>query len=192
MRLRAENEIPPVPGFCIERAIFADPLPPHTNEQIAMTLGLPGHPDLYVMLMSLAGGIPSPGLLERTAQMDAAAGAEELLHVSKLRQGRWVINGIGGEEVLERVRELNFTTGYGFNWEAPGTQYDLRKPFLSLELQTGNSERPGGEPVATSLREDALLALWDRISSSIRLRPATALDNHLPQDKRTADNHTHT
>ena len=170
VRLRDEQEIPTVAGFCIAKAIFVEPLPSHRNEQVAMSLGLPGHPDLSLVFFSLAGGKPTPGLLARTADVDAAASADELLRVSKLREGKRSVNGIDGEEVLERVRELNFTTGYGFNWEVPGRDDDLLQPFLSLELLTGNNERPGGKPVDSSLHEDAVLALWDSISSSIRLR----------------------
>jgi hypothetical protein len=53
---------------------------------------------------------------------------------------------------------------------AIGKTDDPARPFLSLELRTGIKERPGGKPVDTSLHEDALLALWDSIASSIRLR----------------------
>lgn len=45
-----------------------------------------------------------------------------------------------------------------------------RLPYLSLELQTGKSDTPSGKPVDTSLHEDAQLALWDRVASSIRPR----------------------
>jgi hypothetical protein len=37
-------------------------------------------------------------------------------------------------------------------------------------METGTNPRPGGNPVDSSLHEDAVLALWDNISSSIRLR----------------------
>jgi hypothetical protein len=90
--------------------------------------------------------------------------------MTKLREGKRSINGINGEEVLLRAREYNFTTTYGFNWEAHGGKNDPTQPFLSLELRTGTSNRPGGKPVDTTLHEDALLALWDGIASSIRLR----------------------
>jgi hypothetical protein len=72
--------------------------------------------------------------------------------------------------VLERVHELNFATTYGFVWEMQGVPDDPQQPFVSLELHGGISPRPGGKPVDTSLHEDAVLALWDSISSSIRLR----------------------
>jgi hypothetical protein len=171
LRPRGENEIPTESGFCIGRAVFVEPLPPHKTEHAAMSVGLPAHPDLALAFISMPGGGSEPGLLARTTDVDAASPAEELLRVTKLREVKRKINGLDGEEVLERVRELNFTTGYAFTWEVRGVDHDLLKPYLSLELQTGTSERPGGKPVDSSLHEDAVLALWDTISSSIRLRP---------------------
>jgi hypothetical protein len=170
LQLREENEIPPVPGFCIEHAIFTEPLPLHRTEHAVLHLGLPGHPDLKLTFASMPGDASDHGLLARTAEVDADASAEELLRVSKLRSDKRRINGLEGEEVVERVREYNFTTGYAFNWETQGLPDDPLRPFLSLEMQTGISARPGGKPVDTSLHEDALLALWDSIASSIRLR----------------------
>lgn len=70
-----------------------------------------------------------------------------------------------------RVRELNFATTYGFDWEMSGTENDVLAPFLSLELQTGLNPRAGGKPVQSTLSEGALVDLWDKISSTIRLRP---------------------
>jgi hypothetical protein len=131
---------------------------------------LPGHPDLSLTLASIAGGTPGTSLLTRVAKAEADTSAETLLRMNKLREGKRSINGIEGEEVLVRARELNFTTTYGFSWDAPGTKDDVLQPYLSLELQTGISERSGGKPVETSLHEDALLNLWETIASSIRLR----------------------
>lgn len=170
LQLRGEEEVPVVPGFCIRRAVFVEPLPVHKNEHMVMYLGLPDHPDLSLAMFSIAGGNPGPGILARTANVDASTSAEELLRITKLRASKRSINGIDGEEVLERVREYNFATTYGFNWESRGVKEDPLQPYLSLELQSGISARPGGKPVETSLHEDALLSLWDSIASSIRLR----------------------
>lgn len=170
IQIREKDEIPTVPGFCVSRAVFAEPLPTHNSEHLVMHLGLPGHPDLALALFSVAGAKSGVGILSRTAEVDAATSAEELLRVTKLRAGKRSINGLEGEEVLEKVREYNFATTYGFNWETRGLDEDPLKPYLSLELQTGIGERPGSKPVDTSLHEDALLALWDSIASSIRVR----------------------
>jgi hypothetical protein len=169
LRIRSEDEIPNVPGFCIKRGVFVEPLQAHKNEHMVMHLGIPSHPDLAMILFSIAGGNPQPSLLSRVARTDATSSADDLLRVSKLRSDKRSINGLDGEEVVERVREYNFTTGYTFNWETRGITDDVLRPYLSLEMQTGVSERPGGEPTDTSLHEDALLAFWDSIASSLRL-----------------------
>jgi hypothetical protein len=170
LQLRGADEVPSVPGFCIARGVFVEPLPAHKNEHIVMHLGLPEHPDLGLTLASLAGTRPGPGLLARIAHTDASTGADILLRMTKLREGKRSINSVDGEEVLLRAREYNFATTYGFSWETRGVTDDPMLPFLSLELRTGINERPGGKPVDTSLHEDALLELWDSIATSIRLR----------------------
>ncbi|WP_296945702.1 T6SS immunity protein Tli4 family protein [uncultured Massilia sp.] len=172
LRLRAADEIPPDAGFCIWRAIFVEPLPVSKAEHVALHVGLPAHPDVALTFASMPGGGTTPDLLQRIADIDADASADELLRVTKLRIGKRSINGLPGDEVLERMRELNFATTYAFMWETQGVAGDPVKPFLSLELQGGMSPRSGGKPVDTSLHEDAVLALWDRISSSIRVRPS--------------------
>ena len=187
LRLRGKDEIPAVPGFCTSRAMFAEPLPAHKAENVVMHLGLPGHPDVAVALVSVPGGGADPGLIARVAHTDATAGADEMLRVTKLRSDKRNINGLDGEEVVERIRELNFTTTYSFNWETPGAANDPLQPYLSLELQAGIGDRPGSKPAGASLHEDALLALWDRIASSIRLRksgpPPSALPPETPGPK---------
>lgn len=170
LHVRGRDEVPTLPGFCIWRAVFAEPLPAHKSEHMVMHLGLPGHPDLGLTLASIAGGSPETSLLTRVGQAEAEAGADVALRMNKLRERKRSINGIEGEEVLMRAREFNFTTTYGFSWDASGAKDDLLQPYLSLELQTGISGRPGGKPVDTSLHEDALLSLWDSIASSIRVR----------------------
>jgi hypothetical protein len=170
LRVRGEEEIPSVPGFCIWRGVFAEPLPPHQTEHVVLSIALPRHPEVALVLSCLPGGGVGQGLLERAARTDAEASADEMLRVTKVRVGRRSINSIGGEEVLERIRELNFATTYGFMWESPGVEHDPLHPFLSFELQSGLSERSGGKPADSTLHPDAVLALWDIISSTIRLR----------------------
>jgi hypothetical protein len=170
LRLRRDEEIPTVPGFCIARAVFVEPLPVSKAEHVTLHLGLPGHPDMGLAFTSMPGGRTDRGLLARVADTNAESSADEMLRVTTLRSGQRAINGIDGEEVLERVRELNFTTGYSFMWEAPGSTDDPSQSYLLLNMETGTNPRPGGKPVDSSLHEDAVLTLWDSISSSIRLR----------------------
>ena len=172
LKLRGDDEVTVMPGFCIRRAVFAEPLPPHNTEHIVMHIGLPDHPDLGMALASLPGGGRSRSLLTRVSENDEQASPDEMLRVTKLRAEKRDINNLPGEEVLERVRELNFATTFGFMWETQGVKNDPLQPFLSLELHAGISREPGGKPANSSLHEDAVLALWDAVASSIRLRPS--------------------
>jgi len=70
--------------------------------------------------------------------------------------------------------ELNFTYVYLFDWEVGGTEHDVFLPSLHLEMSTGHSVHAGGRPVPSAFGETTLLDLWDKISSSIRLRPTSA------------------
>lgn len=167
------NEIPADPGFCVGRAVFAEPLPSHKTEHVAMHINIVDHPDVAITFASMPGGLTGPGLLGRYADMDAEANVDELVRVTKLRQTARVVHGVEGEEVLERVRELDWATTYGFVWKARGMVDHPLQPFLSLELHGGVSRRPGEKPVNSSLDQDAVLALWDSILSSIRVRPST-------------------
>jgi len=55
---------------------------------------------------------------------------------------------------------------------------DVLAPKITLELQTGKG-RPG-EPINSSLSDEAVAALWDKISSSIRLRPTSSATKTSP------------
>jgi hypothetical protein len=94
--------------------------------------------------------------------------------MDKLRKGKRTINGIEGDEVAERWTELNFVHTFGFNWEVNGTENNVFVPFMHLEMSTGHPVNAGARPVSSFLGEEALIRLWDRISSSIRVRPTTA------------------
>jgi hypothetical protein len=174
LAVRAENEIPAEPGFCIDRALIRDPLSPDQTESVTMFAGLPGYPDMAIVFSSMAGTKRGPGMLER----NAAASAREPFYVragfSTVREGIRSINGLQGEELVLKVRESNFTTGFSFDWEMGGRYDDVYAPLLTLELETGTNPRTGGKPVQSSLSETALLDLWDKLSSSVRLRPASA------------------
>jgi hypothetical protein len=171
LQSRGENDIPRVPGICIDRGLFAEPLPVREADHSVLHIGLPDHPDLGMAFVSMPGGGNDPDLLVRSAETDASESTAESLRVTKLRADKRNINGLAGEELLERFREINFTTTFAFMWETRGVDSDPMRPFLSLELQAGIGPENGGMPAGSSLHEDAVLDLWGAISSSIRLRP---------------------
>lgn len=165
------NVIPTERGFCIGNGIFLDPLSAPQVEHVVMFASLPDHPDIAIAFSTMTRTNRGPGLLAR----NAAAASTEPLHVrlafTTLREGKRTINGLPGEELALRVRELNFVTTFGFDWEMGGKQDDVYAPFLTLELESGIRPRAGAKPVQSSLSEEAMTEFWDRLSSSIRIRP---------------------
>jgi hypothetical protein len=167
-----QNKIPAEPGFCIDRAYLRDPLHARQGERIMMFARLPSHPDVEFTLLLLAGTKPGEkGLLERNAESNGRLSAAEKLRVSQLRAARRIIGGLRGDEVVERFDEENDSIVYSFWWEVSGTAEDVMNPHLSFTMDTGKSN---SGPVPSSLSQEAAIALWDKISSSIRLRPTEA------------------
>ena len=165
------DEIPPEKGFCINRAIVRDPFEHKGNESVVMFAGLPGHPDVNIVLSSMAGTDPAPGLLARHERSMTRQPLIMRLALTHLRELARTINGLTGDELVMRVREPNFTTGYSFQWEMAGRRDDLYAPLLMLELESGANPVAGGSPVQSTLSEEAMFDLWERIAGSIRVRP---------------------
>jgi hypothetical protein len=163
------NRVPTEPGFCLDRAYVRDPLPAEENEQITLAAKFPGYPDLGFHFDTIAGTKPEPrGLIERNAASRGRLPAILNMRVSALRADPRTIGGLKGDELVQRVIENNLAIVYGFQWEVNGTEDNVYVPAVTLTMVTG---RGRGEPVASSLSQPAAMALWDRISSSIRVRP---------------------
>lgn len=166
------NSIPTEPGFCIDRAYVRDPLKAEQRERIVLSAGLPSRPDIEIRFDTMAGiKSTSKGLLERSAESHARLPAILNLRFTNLRAAPRTIGGLTGDELVERVVEENFSIIFGFRWEVNGTEDNVFVPAVSLKMATGHG-REG--PVPSSLSQPAALALWDKISSSVRVRPTRA------------------
>lgn len=170
VRSRNEDEIPSEPGFCFERGLLVEPLTAKQGEGIAMFVTLKNHPDVSIALSSYAGVAESDPLLQRDARSKETFSAEDRLRFARLRAGTRAVNGTVGQELIEKVAEHNGTTGHSFMWESlRNDKTNVFTPSLLFELSTGHGE--SGNPVSSTLSDDAAIALWDRMLSSLRLRP---------------------
>lgn len=175
LQLVPAKEIPTSAGFCFGPGMFVDPLPAEMTEGVTIFAGFQDHPDLALALTTRAGTKPDKeDRLARDTAFDAEMPLWQKPLMDKLRKGKRSINGIEGGEVAERWTELNFVHTFGFNWEVNGTEDNVYIPFMQLEMSTGHPVNAGARPVTSFLGEDALLQLWDKISSSIRIRPTGA------------------
>lgn len=175
LRVVAPDEIPTAPGFCFGRGMLVDPVPVEWTEGVVMFAGFRAHPDLAIAFHTRAGlgkDPYDPGLLARDARVDDERPSWTKPLFKKLRRGRRSINGIDGEEVLERTTEIHFTNVYTGDWEVTGTRDNAFLPDMHLEMSTGHPVHAGARPVPTFLGgDDAVVQLWDKVSSSIRVRP---------------------
>jgi hypothetical protein len=169
------NVAPTEPGFCVYRAWFRDPLTAAQGEEIMMHAQLPSHPDIKFMTILAAGNKPATqSLLERTEDTMAGLTPDQKKRVSNARAAPRTIAGIAGDEVVTRIAELNDAVVYTFWWEVDGTEDNVFVPHVAFKMYLGKGDNG---PVPSSLSQDAGMALWDKISSSIRFhhtRPAQA------------------
>lgn len=165
---RPAGELPAAPGFCVEDGLVHDPVAPAANESITMFASLKGHPDVAIRLdTSVNTQRIEQSLLVRDAnnKIKRTYAANYQNFQKRVRS----INGIDGEEVLDKVKEPSGTSAHMFVWASMGKLNDVLAPKLTLELESGIG-RPG-ETIDASLSDAAILALWEQISSSVRLRP---------------------
>ena len=163
----AAGTIPAHSGFCVEQGIVRDPLTADDNETITMFASVRGYPDVAIRLDTAVNGQRiQDSLLTRDAENSNKR--EYASHFKSLGKGSRRINGIFGEEVLDRVKDFNGTSSHAFMWVGLGRMNDILAPKITLEIETGKG-RPG-EPVNSSLSDDEVLELWERISSSLKIR----------------------
>lgn len=161
-----DGEVPASAGFCFDRGLLRDPLTIDDHEYVSIFWGMTDRPDLAASLSTFLGANPATSLLQRHAASEIQQ--EYRSHFHDLRTGPREINDVPGEEVLQRVDEPNGVKLHDFMWESVSNKDDVLLPTLTLELSTGIG-RPG-KPVNSSLADAEALALWDKMSSSLRRR----------------------
>jgi hypothetical protein len=166
------NRITTEPGFCLDRAYVRDPIPADQIEQIRLSAGLPSHRDIEIHFGTIAGTEPTAkGLIERNTENMKDEQPEYATRFTRLRAAPRTIGTLTGDELLLRVREENSVIVYGFRWEVLGTKDNVFIPDLSFKMATGRSNEGR---IPSSLSQAGALDLWDKIVSSIRVRPTQA------------------
>ena len=167
-RSREENEIPSEAGYCFDGGFITEPITVEQTERTTMFVGLNGHPDVSIALDMTAGITTTEPLLERHERNSAENEYRSRFHT--FRAGTRTLNGQAGDELVERVHEFNGNYGHNFMWEAVHNKTDsVFTPDMSFEMSTGHGQP--GTTVDSSLTDAEALALWDKMLSSLRVRP---------------------
>jgi hypothetical protein len=185
LQQRTENEIPAEPGNCIEYAFLPDEpgteKEPHP-ELIRIGFRLKEFPDTH---LSIFVGPSNPHYSEsdslswRLDRLEKAEKAQDpnhpLLKTKDLRRGaRQIHDWADGFEALSRTPEQTEVHSiHDFAMDFRGTPSDPLKPYAEIQMQTGVADNAAGATKA-SLTDGEAIAVWDKITSTIRVRPTGA------------------
>jgi hypothetical protein len=175
LRARADTEIPTEPGICLEGG-FIDFNPIYENISIGVRLA--EFPDVHLSISTLKNRYEPDEYAKlevrlQSAERDAIQeGKGELYKRIKFfrraprQMGDWI-----GEEALARMpAEKGSFSSHQFQFYAMGAANDILRPVADVQLDTGvagNSTK--AKPPSVS--DEEAVALWDRLTGSIRARP---------------------
>jgi hypothetical protein len=179
LRTRAADEVPTEPGICIDGGFVSEP-PQYVYEWITLGVRLKEFPDVHFSISVTKKDI----LVESDAIEPRLKRAEKDAH--KRGQGEWYsriqffrrgtrqLGDWTGFEVLARMpAQENVSERHEFAFLSQGVPKDPFKPVLDIKLDTGvKKNTAAGAP--PSLSDEEAVALWDKLISSIRVRPTGA------------------
>jgi hypothetical protein len=183
LRRRSDDEIPNESGNCIEYAFVADKKNPSGEdlyEHIRLGFRLNEIPDAHFSIyVAPAGDEPEDDSLEsqmKETKNDMTSISERLV-LAKTKFFRERKRQIGdwhtGYEVLMRSPdEEGSLSHHDFHLRFNGVSRDPYKPYADIKFQTGVTNNAAGATKA-SLTDEEAIAIWDKITSSIRVRPTT-------------------
>ena len=178
LRLRASDEIPPEPGYCIDGAFISDKLY-SDQETVDVGIHLPSLPDVTFSISSNkdAYGDFSPAEFEKTeraklsllARIEQAKEDQGIGYPSRtvLREGKRNVQHWHGEESL--IKRGDGT--HDFEWAFVGTPRDVANPSeYGAVMFTKVKHNVVGAAHAASVSDDEAVALWDKLLSGLKFR----------------------
>lgn len=185
LRKRAEDEVPAEPGNCIEHAFLPDESgvsKEASGELVSIGFRLKEYPDAH---LSIQIGPSNPHNPERDSlkaqwkriKEDPATPEEQkaLANTKFFRESpREIHDWKTGYEVLTRSPDEDGShSHHDFQVKFTGVPYDPYKPYADIQFQTGVADNAAGATKA-SLTDEEAIAIWDKITSTIRVRPTSA------------------
>jgi hypothetical protein len=185
LRQRAELDVPTEPGNCIENAFLPDSPDDekdHPGELLSIGFRLKEFPDAH---LSINVGPSNPHNPEgdsleaqwkrikegpMTPEEKKALTSTKFFHETPRQIHDWKT----GYEVLTRSPdEKGSHSHHDFQIKFTGVPHDPSKPYADIQFQTGVADNAAGATKA-SLTDEEALAVWDKITSTIRVRPTSA------------------
>lgn len=175
LRVRQPDEVPSEPGVCLDLGFIKDDTGKF-QEIFNIGLRFPSLPDVSFSISTNKDARRDTSFEERRNEAKKAALAYAPLatlfgKVKTLREGKHEVFRWKGDEALFRRPLDGEQDGvwHEFQFEYLGIRYDHHNPGWEATLFTGvKGNTAGGQ--AASLTDDEVIALWDRLLSTFRLR----------------------
>lgn len=186
---RAENELPPQDGFCVQNGFIAGQMNAangdFVQESTAARFQFKSHPDFYIEVStdSLRGEAEENLLTRWSKAQGSLVGmfATQMASVQKLRMGAHPVGSLKGEEVLLSLPAEGGGRLHQFTWEVPGKPGLVMEPKIQIVMESGLNPTPNGpRKIQASLSNETAMELFDEIVNSIRLRPITDANGDKP------------
>ncbi|MES2759498.1 MAG: T6SS immunity protein Tli4 family protein [Pseudomonadota bacterium] len=188
LRLRDGNEIPLETGACIEGGFIGR----HAEfESLALGIRLKEFPDVHFSIETLKRHnlVDSDALEPRLKQAEQDAHNEGKGHVfsriKTLRRGSREFNNWKGFEILTRKpAHDDDTEAHEFLFVSSAVPNDPLRPMIELQLNTGvaNNAKASVKP---SITDEEAIALWEKLTGSIRVRPIGGIKNNAEMPLKT-------
>ena len=173
---RIGEHVPSEAGVCIENGFIRDAGRP-IYEKVSFGVRLSSFPDIHLSILTTNKDmlVASDALEPRVKQGEQLLKAEGqgawYSLVKKLRQGQRTIGNWQGFEFLARMPYQELAgESHEFAFLSQGEPGNPYLPVLDIELHSGVHDNKIGT-VRPSVTDQEALMIWDRITSSIRVRP---------------------
>lgn len=176
LRSRVASDVPTAPGVCIEDG-FVTETDALSYEAVNLGVRLAEFPDVHfsVSLTKKDELVESDALEPRLRQAEEIARREGhaawYARIKMLRRGYRTLGKWRGFEILARKpAQATEEESHEFAFLSQGEPNNPYLPVLDLELHSGvQGNQIGG--VRPSVTDDEAVEIWDRLISSIRVRP---------------------
>lgn len=140
----------------------------HDQERSLLTLHDATQPDVWVQIYTTAISVdPEKSLIQRGDANEPLVRAAGVTW-DTLRKGQTRIAGMEADEVLIGYKQ-DGKTGYLFEAESRRAHPSFERQMLDIELQSGFLS--GGRPAESSWSKAEMLAVWNALIKSVKLRP---------------------
>ena len=173
---RSDEHVPSEAGVCIENGFIRDAGRP-MYEKVSLGVRLSSFPDVHLSILAtnkdmlVASDALEPRVKQGEQLLKSEGQAAWYSQVKKLRQGQRKIGNWQGFEFLARMPAQELAgESHEFAFLSQGVPNNPYLPVLDIELQSGVHDNKIGT-VSPSVTDEEALMIWDRITSSIRVRP---------------------